>query len=211
MGLVKQKLSVNQHPFDAMANSVAQAVINIQEEIKRDIEKEKEIKEDRKSVFIGQTLEKQLERGRSTTRQSKKKSRSKSSVAAKKQVEESDEDQPNPSYTIFKEGGKGYTKYTVYAKTKDEEEKRDLTVPMRRQLSLPRGRRKPSMEQFISSYKENQTRKNGVFREMIGDRKVTGRRPVERPEDLINKELLEMHLREKEHKKMMEDTRRGVR
>ena len=56
--LVKQKLSVNQHPFDAMANSVAQAVINIQEEIKRDIEKEKEIKEDRKSVLIGHTLEK---------------------------------------------------------------------------------------------------------------------------------------------------------
>ena len=170
-----------------------------------------------------------MERGRPTARQSKKKSRSKSSVAAKKQAEESDEDQPNPSYTIFKEGGKGYTKYTVYAKTKEEEEKKDSTVPMRRQLSLPRGRRKPSMEQFISSYKENQTKRNGVFREMIGDRKVsskkskfieyitsrlskaTGRRPVDRPEDLINKELLEMHLREKEHKKMMEETRRGVR
>ena len=34
---------------------------------------------------------------------------------------------------------------------------------------------------------------------------VTGRRPVDRPEELINKELREMYLREMEHKKMMRE------
>ena len=35
---------------------------------------------------------------------------------------------------------------------------------------------------------------------------VTGRRPVHRPEELINRELKEMYLREVEHKKMIMDS-----
>ena len=35
---------------------------------------------------------------------------------------------------------------------------------------------------------------------------VTGRRPVDRPEELINRELKEMYLREVEHKKIIMDS-----
>ena len=77
-----------------------------QEEIKRDLAKEKEI-----------------ERGRSSTRRSNyRKSRSKSSynVKRKDNLEDSDADPPSPNYTIYKEGGQGYTKYTVYTKNKED-------------------------------------------------------------------------------------------
>ena len=95
-----------------------------------------------------------LERGRTSTRRSARKSRSKSSNSDKKKVYfgDSEEDQPNPNFTIYKEGGVGYTKYTVYTKNRGTQP--ETAAPMQRQASLPRERRKPSMEQFISSYKE---------------------------------------------------------
>jgi len=79
---------------------------------------------------------------------------------------------------------------------------------MKRHLSLPRERRKPSMEQFINKYKEKPTgnqpfNDNNTFVGSTKNRKVTGKRTLDRPEDLINAEMLLMHQRELEHRRTM--------
>ena len=41
-------------------------------------------------------------------------------MTRKDKLEDSDADPPSPNYTIYKEGGQGYTKYTVYTKNKED-------------------------------------------------------------------------------------------
>jgi len=106
-----------------MTDPIKQAIINIQEEIKRDLAKEKEIKERREVGINENEVDKteQVERGRSITKKSSQKYRSKSSDKRKVYFGENEDDPPSPNYTIYKEGGQGYTKYTVYTKNKVEE------------------------------------------------------------------------------------------
>ena len=89
------------------------------------------------------------------------------------------------------------------------------TSAMKRHMSLPRERRKPSMEQFIRRYREGHGKdiedcNRSVFIPSFGSRKVSGRRPVERPEEVINKELREMYEREKEHRRMIMENKMTV-
>ena len=79
------------------------------------------------SVTHNESIELQsesVERGRTPTRRSTRQQRSKSINSDRKKVYfgDNDEDPPSPNYTIYKEGGAGYTKYTVYTKNKKDGE-----------------------------------------------------------------------------------------
>ena len=128
-----------------MAVSSSKAVTSslVQEEIRRDLAREvelrrearKRLQEEDTSVegdsIDGEESEKgeQQERGRSKSR-SKVSERSQSSRGElRKKVYFGGEPVKEsrrlpPSYTIYKEGGEGFTKYTVYAKQQQEQERK---------------------------------------------------------------------------------------
>ena len=124
-----------------MAVSSSKAVTSslVQEEIRRDLAREVELKQEARrrlqedtslegDSLDGEESEIGGERGRSKCR-SKVSQRSQSVSRGERRrvyfggpVEES----PSlaPSYTIYKEGGQGFTKYTVYAKQQQEQERK---------------------------------------------------------------------------------------
>ena len=110
----------------------------VQEEIRRDLAREVELRQEaRKRLqednsvegdsLDGEESEKRGERGRSKCR-NKVSQRSQSSKGARRRVYFGGpvEEGPRlaPSYTIYKEGGQGFTKYTVYAKQQQEQERK---------------------------------------------------------------------------------------
>ena len=111
-------------------------LILVQEEIRRDLAREVELRHEAKrrlqedTSLSGDSLDGD-ERGRRRGR-SKVSERSQSSHGEKRKVyfggepvQEISTSSVAPSYTIFREGGQGFTKYTVYAK--QQQAKREVT------------------------------------------------------------------------------------
>ena len=111
-------------------------LILVQEEIRRDLAREVELRQEAKrrlqedTSLSGDSLDGD-ERGRRRGR-SKVSERSHSSHGEKRKVyfggepvQEISTSSVAPSYTIFREGGQGFTKYTVYAK--QQQAKREVT------------------------------------------------------------------------------------
>ena len=111
-------------------------LILVQEEIRRDLAREVELRQEAKrrlqedTSLSGDSLDGD-ERGRRRGR-SKVSERSQSSHGEKRKVyfggepvQEISTSSVAPSYTIFREGGQGFTKYTVYAK--QQQAKREVT------------------------------------------------------------------------------------
>ena len=123
-----------------MAVSSSKAVTSslVQEEIRRDLAREVELKQEARrrlqedtsvgeDSLDGDETERREERGRSKGRvrigqRSQSSHRSRTRVYFGGHVEESPK--PAPSYTIYKEGGQGFTKYTVFAKQQQEQERK---------------------------------------------------------------------------------------
>ena len=112
-------------------------LILVQEEIRRDLAREVELRQEAKrrlqedTSLSGDSLDGD-ERGRRRGR-SKVSARSQSSHGEKRKVyfggepvQEISTSSVAPSYTIFREGGQGFTKYTVYAK--QQQAKREVTT-----------------------------------------------------------------------------------
>jgi len=126
----------------AVSSSKAVTSSLVQEEIRRDLAREVELRQEARKRLEedisvegdsvdGEESEKGEERGRSRCR-SKVNERSQSSRGERRRVYFGGppvEESPRlaPSYTIFKEGGQGFTKYTVYAKQQQEEERKGGT------------------------------------------------------------------------------------
>ena len=119
-----------------MAVSSSKAVTSslVQEEIRRDLAREVELKQEARrrlqedTSLEGDSLDGEEskiggERGRSKCR-SKVSQRSQSSRGERRRVYFGGPVEEGPSYTIYKEGGQGFTKYTVYAKQQQEQERK---------------------------------------------------------------------------------------
>ena len=120
-----------------MAVSSSKAVTSslVQEEIRRDLAREVELKQEARrrlqedtslegDSLDGEESEIGGERGRSKCR-SKVSQRSQSvSRGERRRVYFGGPVEESPSYTIYKEGGQGFTKYTVYAKQQQEQERK---------------------------------------------------------------------------------------
>jgi len=120
----------------AVSSSKAVTSCLVQEEIRRDLAREVELRQEAKrrlqedTSLSGDSLDGD-ERGRRRGR-SKVSERSHSSHGEKRKVyfggepvQEISTSSVAPSYTIFREGGQGFTKYTVYAK--QQQAKREVT------------------------------------------------------------------------------------
>lgn len=127
-----------------MAVSSSKAVTSslVQEEIRRDLAREVELRQEarrrlqedtsvERDSLDGEESERGEERGRSKGRSKLVSQRSQSSRGERRRVYFGGspvEESPRlaPSYTIYKEGGQGFTKYTVYAKQQQEQERKGM-------------------------------------------------------------------------------------
>ena len=125
-----------------MLSSKAVTSSLVQEEIRRDLAREVELRQEarrrlqedtsvERDSLDGEESERGEERGRSKGRSQVVSQRSQSSRGEKRRVYFGGspvEESPRlaPSYTIYKEGGQGFTKYTVYAKQQQEQERKGM-------------------------------------------------------------------------------------
>ena len=125
-----------------MLSSKAVTSSLVQEEIRRDLAREVELRQEARRRLQedtsverdspdGEESERGEERGRSKGRSQVVSQRSQSSRGERRRVYFGGspvEESPRlaPSYTIYKEGGQGFTKYTVYAKQQQEQQRRGM-------------------------------------------------------------------------------------
>ena len=122
----------------AVSSSKAVTSSLVQEEIRRDLAREVELRQEARrrlqeedTSVDGEESEQGEERGRSKGRSQVVSQRSQSSRGERRRVYFGGspvEETPRlaPSYTIYKEGGQGFTKYTVYAKQQQEQERKGM-------------------------------------------------------------------------------------
>lgn len=202
----------------SMKKTPKQAILSIQEEIRRDVEKERLLKQELTKIYIQDVSPEERGRGRSRLR-------SRASRSVSEDTRTKQRDRPKTASSVEEKsdssiGGDNkklansqqisHNKPTNFQYKESSPKLVSVNQKFSRNKSLGRNVQRPSIEEFIgryaikkksSSFSPDRTFYTFSEPPTIIKKTVTGKRMPDNPEDVINQELRDMYIREVQHRR----------